>query len=230
MQRYTARAHPRPEGCETIPVDDPHYGVAPKWKPVSRRRNPRNSCAAMARRSPPRRSLATRPKASRMQNQQDYEGRTRMERSHGKPIDRRESGIPLRDLRALCGSNLRSDFDSLAGKRNQPRRNQRARRNETSHHGMVPCPPNRQRLKTRIHFGPVPELHLPVPVQRQSGLWARNWVRSASKKPKPSEVIWADLLFPPSTIRPSQRSFQPAGSTPGNGGPRRSPRAGMSWR
>ena len=125
-------------------------------------------------------------KASRMQNQQGYEGRTRMERSHGKPIDRRENGIPLRDLRVLCGSNLRSDFDSLAGKRNQPRRN------ETSHHGMVPCPPNRQRLKTRSLFGPVPQLHPPVPGQRQSGLQARNWVRSASKKPKPSDVIWAD--------------------------------------
>ena len=62
MQRYTARAHPCPEGCDTIPIDDPHYGVAPKWKPVSRGRNPRNPCSAMARRSLPRRSLPTKPR------------------------------------------------------------------------------------------------------------------------------------------------------------------------
>jgi len=64
------------------------------------------------------------------------------------PVKRRESGLPLRALRALCGSSLRSDSDFLAGKRNEPRSTQRAQRKGMTHPGQVSRPPVCLRLKS----------------------------------------------------------------------------------
>ncbi len=64
------------------------------------------------------------------------------------PVKSRESGLPLRALRALCGSSLRSDSDFLAGKRNEPRSTQRAQRKGMTHPGQVSRPPVCLRLKS----------------------------------------------------------------------------------
>ena len=124
MKRYTARARPCPEGCETIPImESPGSGnqspvteapgiPARQWHEDRRRKDLSRPGQGAANAKP------TRYTKDGLEWETDRQA---------------ESGIPLRDLRALCGSNPRSDFDSLAGKRNQPRRNQRAQRNETSH-------------------------------------------------------------------------------------------------
>src|SRR5208283_5887681 len=121
MQRYTARAHPCPEGCDTIPImesprsgnqspvaETPGIPVLP-WREDRCRGDPSRPSQGVANAKPTRlrRTDSNGPLAWETDRQA-------------------ESGILLRDLRALCGSNLRSDFDFLAGKRNQPRRNQRA--------------------------------------------------------------------------------------------------------